>query len=163
VILRIMIAVGVLGLVGGLTLAWRRREGRFSEADGVFARADLGLGVREKPSAVVVEFSGADCAPCRTVEARLGEIAARVPELKVVSIDAGDRVDLAGRYEVRRVPTVFVADENLRIIWRASGVPSEDAIMTALLGPDWAGRPHPLKRHAAERPRPSKAHPVERR
>jgi len=28
-------------------------------------------------------------------------------------------------------------------VWRASGVPSEDAIMKALLGPEWAGRPHP--------------------
>ena len=39
--------------------------------------------------------------------------------------------------------TLFVLDEDLRVIWRASGVPSEDAIRTALLGPDWAGRPHP--------------------
>lgn len=145
------VVLAVLAAVGAIAYLWRRREGRFAEAEGSFDRADLGLGPRERPSAVVVEFSGIDCAPCRTVEARLRGIATRVPELKVIAIDAGERLDLAGRYEVRRVPTVFVADENLRIIWRASGVPSEEAIMRVLLGPDWAGRPHPWRPSPAER------------
>ena len=59
-------------------------------------------------------------------------------------------MEVADRHEVRRVPTVFVLDPDLRVIWRASGVPSEDAIRTALLGPDWAGRPSP---NAASRQR----------
>jgi hypothetical protein len=76
-----------------------------------------------------------------TVQKRIAKIAAEVPELQVVSIDAGARMDVADKHEVRRVPTLFVLDPDLRVIWRASGVPSEDAIRTALLGPDWAGRP----------------------
>jgi len=40
------------------------------------------------------------------------------------------------------VPTVFVTDPDLRIRWRASGVPTEQAIVNALLGPEWAGRPN---------------------
>jgi len=36
-----------------------------------------------------------------------------------------------------------VTDPDLKIVWRSSGVPSEDAIVKALLGPEWAGRPNP--------------------
>lgn len=137
------IAVGLLLLVVALAWSWRRREGRFTESSGRFTRAELGLARGAKPSAVLVEFFGQDCAPCTTVQARIEKLSNEVPDVGVVSIDAGERLDLADRYGVRRVPTLFVADSDLKIIWRASGVPSEDAIRQALLGPDWAGRPHP--------------------
>jgi thiol-disulfide isomerase/thioredoxin len=137
----------VAGAVVALSLAgawwWRRREGRFTEASGRFDRADLGLGWRAHPSAVLVEFFGEHCAPCVTVQHRIEKLAEELPDVSVVSMDAGERLDLAERYAVKRVPTLFVADENLKIRWRASGVPSIDAIRAALLGPDWAGRPHP--------------------
>lgn len=145
-ILRLGIVLGVVALTGLAALWWRRREGRFAEAHGTFERSDLGLGWRERPSALLVEFTGEGCAPCRTVEARLRKLAAELPDVRVVTIDAGERLDLAGRYHVRRVPTVFVADPELRVIWRASGVPSEEALRDALLGPDWAGRPRPEDR-----------------
>ncbi|HEX9712442.1 MAG TPA: thioredoxin family protein [Actinomycetota bacterium] len=142
-ITRSLIVMAFVVATAVFTWWWQRREGRFTEANGVFDRADLGLQRRERPGAVLVEFFGEHCAPCVTVGNRIEKIAAAVPDVHVVSIDAGARLDLADRYEVRRVPTVFVADQDLRIIWRASGVPSEQAIMQALLGPDWAGRPHP--------------------
>ncbi len=141
--LRIAIALAVLVVSAALAIAWRRREGRFTEGIGRFERTDLGLTRRDKPSAVLVEFFGEDCAPCTVVQARIDKIAADLPDVNVISIDAAERMDLADRYEVRRVPTLFVTDPDLKIIWRASGVPSEDAIRQALLGPDWAGRPHP--------------------
>lgn len=140
-IVRIVVALGVAGVCGALAILWRRREGRFDEASGRFAPADLGIVKLDRPSAVVVEFFGVDCAPCVTVQKRIAKVAAEVPDVQVVSIDAGARIDVADRHEVRRVPTLFVLDPDLRVIWRASGVPSEDAIRTALLGPNWAGRP----------------------
>lgn len=142
--IRLVIALAVLAVVGGLSLVWRRREGKFEEAHGIFDRRELGIGLREKPCATVVEFYGEGCAPCVTVEARLDKVAETVCDMRVIKLDAGERLDLADRYNVRRVPTLFVTDEDLRIVWRASGVPSEDAIMKALLGPEWAGRPHPV-------------------
>jgi thiol-disulfide isomerase/thioredoxin len=152
VIVRILVIVAVLAACAAFSVWWRRREGRLVEADGFFEHADLGMTSRERPAAVLVEFAGENCAPCTTVETRLQKLAAELPDVRVVSIDAGARLDLADRYRVRRVPTVFVTDPQLRVIWRASGVVSEDAIRGALLGPDWAGRPHPSGVEA-ERPR----------
>lgn len=145
---RLWIAIAVAVATAAFAWWWRRREGRFTEGSGRFDRADIGLGWRDRPSAVLVEFFGEHCAPCTVVEQRVRTIASEVPDVAVAQIDAGARLDLAGRYEVRRVPTLFVADSDLRIIWRASGVPSEVAIRAALLGPDWAGRPHPTKETA---------------
>lgn len=142
-ILRVIVAAVVVAATVALALVWRRREGRFAEGTGLFERADLGLVKRDRPGAVLVEFFGEDCAPCVTVQDRIHKISNEIPEVRVVSIDAGARMDIADKHEVRRVPTLFVLDSDLRIRWRASGVPSEDAIRTALLGPDWAGRPHP--------------------
>jgi thiol-disulfide isomerase/thioredoxin len=143
VIARVIIAVGVLALCGAFTIWWRRREGRMVEASGQFDRRDLGIGVRDKPCATVVEFYGEGCSPCVTVESRLEKIATEVCDMRVVQLDAGERLDLADRYNVKRVPTIFVTDPDLRIVWRASGVPTEEAIIKALLGPEWAGRPNP--------------------
>lgn len=144
-IVRILIVVGVLAACAAFALWWRRREGRIVEAHGVFDRRDLGIGAREAPCATVVEFYGEGCAPCVTVENRLEKIAREVCDMRVIKLDAGERLDLADRYNVRRVPTIFVTDPDLRIVWRASGVPSEDAIVKALLGPEWAGRPNPIE------------------
>lgn len=140
--LRLAIGIAVIAATLVLAWLWRRREGRFTEATGRFDRAELGIAWREKPSAVLVEFFGEGCAPCRVVEARLEKLADEIPDVNVVRIDAGSKIKLAERYGVRRVPTLFVADSDLRVVWRASGVPTEDAIKRVLLGPDWAGRPH---------------------
>ena len=142
-ILRAGVAIAVMAAAMAFAWWWRSREGRFTEASGRFDRSDLGLARRSRPGAVLVEFFGEHCAPCVTVQRRIEKLATELPDVSVVSIDAGARLDLADRYGVKRVPTLFVADENLRISWRASGVPTEHAIRSALLGPDWAGRPHP--------------------
>jgi thiol-disulfide isomerase/thioredoxin len=140
---RVLIILGVLAACGAFAAWWRSREGRLIAADGFFEAADVGIGLRERLSAVLVEFGGEECGPCRIVEDRLRKLAGELPDVRVVSIDAGERLDLADRYAVRRVPTVFVTDPQLRVIWRASGVVTEEALRGALLGPDWAGRPNP--------------------
>lgn len=140
---RLIAVLITLAAAGAFSIWWRRRDGRIVEAHGSFDRRDLGIGAREAPCATVVEFYGEGCAPCVTVERRLEKIAKEVCDLRVVKLDAGARLDLADRYEVRRVPTIFVTDPDLHIVWRSSGVPSEEAIVQALLGPEWAGRPRP--------------------
>lgn len=150
-IARLVVVLAVIAVVGVATWAWRRREGRFSEAGGLFDRSELGLNGGDPPSAVVVEFGGEHCGSCRIVEQRLAKLSGEIPEVRVVTIDVERAPALADRYGVTRVPTLFVTDPDLRIRWRASGVPSEDAVRTALLGPEWAGRPHPTERRRIRR------------
>lgn len=142
-IARLVVLAALLIGCGVFAWWWRARQGRFTEGHGRFDRSDLGLGWRDKPTTVLVEFFGEHCAPCVVLRARLDVLAAELPDISVITIDAGENLDLAGRYGVRRVPTLFVTDENLKIRWRASGLPSDHDLREVLLGPDWAGRPHP--------------------
>lgn len=141
--LRALILVAVVILVAGGTIWWRRRDGHLREASGVLRPEDLGLARKPKEAATIVEFTGAGCGPCIPLRERLEALAEEIGDVRIVAIDAGERLDLADRYEIRRVPTVLIADERLRIRWRASGVPSDRELRDALLGPSWAGRPHP--------------------
>jgi thiol-disulfide isomerase/thioredoxin len=146
------IVLGVVAVVALGTWLWRRREGRFDEASGRFDGAELGIAGARRASAVVVEFGGEHCGSCRIVEQRLAKLSNEIPDVRVVTLDVEDNEALAERYGVTRVPTLFVTDPELRIRWRASGVPSEDAVRTALLGPEWAGRPQPSKRKLVRLP-----------
>lgn len=145
-IARLAVIVIVLAACGGFAAWWRRRDGRFTEGHGRFSWTDLGLTRRDRPNAVLVEFSGEGCAPCEVLRERIEALSEHLPDVAVVTIDAGENLDLATRYGVRRVPTLFVTDGSLQIRWRASGLPSEHDLKTVLLGPDWAGRPHPMDR-----------------
>lgn len=140
---RLLIILAVAALVAVATILWRRRDGHLHEADGRLLPEDLGLGRRARRAATIVEFTGAGCGPCGPLRDRLHALAAEIGDVDVVAIDAGERLDLAERYGVRRVPTVLIADERLRIRWRASGVPNDRELRDALLGPEWSGRPHP--------------------
>lgn len=137
---RILVLVLVLGVTAFALYLWRRRDGRFAQADddAFFRRSDLGLADGERPDAVLVEFGTEHCAPCRRVEQHLDKLAGDVPGLRIVTVDAGERLELADRYRVRRVPTVFVADRDLRILHRASGAITEGALRERL--PDPAAR-----------------------
>ncbi len=143
---RLVIAAGLMAVVLVAAWAWRRREGRFAEAGGTFDRSELGLAWRDRPSAVIVEFGGEHCGSCRIVEGRLAKLAGELPDIRIVTVDVASSPAIAERYEIRRVPTIFVTGPDLRIVWRASGVPSEEAMRDVLLGPGWAGRPQPRRR-----------------
>lgn len=131
---RVLIVAAVLALTALFAYLWQRRDGRFSQADDdtSFRPGDLGLSRDDRPEAVLVEFGGEHCAPCRTVERHLHKLAGDTPGLRIVTIDAGERLDLADRYGVRRIPTVFVADRDLQILHRASGAVTEQALREAL-------------------------------
>lgn len=141
--MRIVIIVALLTIIGIASIWWRRRDGHLHEATGSLRPQDLGLSRRSQEVATIVEFTGAGCGPCGPLRERLDALASEIGDVRVIAIDAGERLDLADRYDVRRVPTVLIADERLRIRWRASGVPNDRELREALLGPAWAGRPHP--------------------
>ncbi|MEU1405918.1 thioredoxin family protein [Streptomyces sp. NPDC005728] len=92
--------------------------------------AELGgeLGAR----ATLVQFSSAFCAPCRATRRVLGEVAALVPGVTHVEIDAEAHLDLVRELEILKTPTVLVLDAAGRVVRRATGQPRKADVIAAL-------------------------------
>ncbi len=91
---------------------------------------ELGTALGER--ATLVQFSSAFCQPCRATRRVLAEVAAMVPGVAHIEIDAEDRLDLMRDLEIDRTPTVFVLDAAGRIVRRAGGQPRKADVIAAL-------------------------------
>jgi hypothetical protein len=78
----------------------------------------------DEPTWVV--FSTEYCAVCPSVVA---ELARRRPHDRVVQLDVAEHLDLAGRYKVRRAPTVLRVDPGGEVVARLAGA---DAVRAEL-------------------------------
>jgi thiol-disulfide isomerase/thioredoxin len=90
------------------------------------------VGGRLGERATLVQFSSAFCAPCRATRRVLGEVAAMVPGVTHVEIDAEARLELVRRLEIRKTPTVLVLDADGRVVRRAVGQPRKADVIAAL-------------------------------
>ncbi|MFC9927516.1 TlpA family protein disulfide reductase [Streptomyces sp. NPDC127190] len=92
--------------------------------------AELGGELGER--ATLVQFSSAFCAPCRATRRILGEVAAMVPGVTHVEIDAEARLELVRALRIVRTPTVLVLDAAGREVRRAAGQPRKADVIAAL-------------------------------
>ncbi|WP_060879654.1 TlpA family protein disulfide reductase [Streptomyces scabiei] len=133
-----MTGLVVCGLVLALASAYgvlhRRRSGRVRvrgrDGGKRLDAAELGEGLGER--ATLVQFSSAFCAPCRATRRVLAEVAAMVPGVAHVEIDAEEHLDLVRRLDILKTPTVLVLDADGRIVRRASGQPRRADVIAAL-------------------------------
>jgi thiol-disulfide isomerase/thioredoxin len=79
-----------------------------------------------------VQFSSAFCAPCRATRRVLGEVAAMVPGVTHLEIDAEARLDLVRELGILKTPTVLVLDADGRVVRRATGQPRKADVIAAL-------------------------------
>jgi thiol-disulfide isomerase/thioredoxin len=79
-----------------------------------------------------VQFSSAFCQPCRATRVVLADVAAMVPGVTHVEIDAESHLDLVRRLDVLRTPTVLVLDGEGRIRTRATGAPRKVDVIAAI-------------------------------
>jgi thiol-disulfide isomerase/thioredoxin len=140
---------GTLVLVVALVLAsvfglWRAFvDGRFrgthrvkgvpetAEASpSVLADADIAHTLGER--ATLVQFSSAFCAPCRAARRVLSDVAAVVPGVEYVEVDAEHHLELFRRLGVVRTPTTLVLDAAGREVVRAAGAPKKEDVLSAL-------------------------------
>ncbi|GAA5061563.1 thioredoxin family protein [Streptomyces sp. SID10815] len=103
---------------------------RAGEDEGRLDAARLGAELGER--ATLVQFSSAFCAPCRATRRILGEVAAMVPGVAHVEIDAEDRLGLVRELGVLKTPTVLVLDAAGRVVRRAAGQPRRADVIAAL-------------------------------
>jgi thiol-disulfide isomerase/thioredoxin len=129
----VIAAVLVVGIAAGL---WRRRvEGRLvpkvsEERIEPGLLAELGVGPAR---ATLLQFSSAFCAPCRAVRRVSGEVAAMIPGVRHVEVDAESHLEAVRALGIWRTPTLLVLDAEGRVAKRATGVPAK-AQLIAVLG-----------------------------
>ncbi|MEV5437540.1 thioredoxin family protein [Streptomyces sp. NPDC052682] len=130
----LMVCVLVLAAASACGVLQRRRNGRVrvrGRDDGKrLGAADLGTDLGER--ATLVQFSSAFCAPCRATRRILGEVAAVVPGVTHVEIDAEAHLDLVRRLDILKTPTVLVLDADGRVVRRATGQPRKADVIAAL-------------------------------
>jgi thiol-disulfide isomerase/thioredoxin len=132
------VLLGTLVVAGAAGLALRARDGRLRGAHvienagptaGPIPAADdlrgelAALGATPGERATLLQFSSAFCAPCRTTRRVLADVAAVVPGVTHVEVDAESHLELVRRLGIRRTPTVLVVDAAGREVKRASGAP----------------------------------------
>ncbi|MFJ4761970.1 TlpA family protein disulfide reductase [Streptomyces diastaticus] len=96
-------------------------------------RLDAGvLGAELGERATLVQFSTAFCQPCRATRRVLADVAALVPGVGHVEIDAEARLDLVRAAGVARTPTVLILDREGRVALRAAGAPRKADVLAGL-------------------------------
>ena len=83
-------------------------------------------------AATFVQFSATVCAPCRATRRVLDEVAAMVPGVAHIEIDAEARLDLVRALGILKTPTVLVLDAHGREVRRAAGQPRRADVIAAL-------------------------------
>ncbi|GIG60517.1 thiol reductase thioredoxin [Longispora fulva] len=149
----VWVVVAVLGAATVVGMLWRRSNGRMRDvadhtASGGVAAGDAslggasdadvghpalaGLGLEWNLPVTLVQFSSAFCAPCRATRLLCADVAARIPGVGHVEVDAEHHLDTVRALDIRRTPTVLVVDAAGRIVRRASGLPTRSQLMTAI-------------------------------
>ncbi|MFD4375977.1 TlpA family protein disulfide reductase [Streptomyces sp. NPDC058486] len=82
--------------------------------------------------ATLVQFSSAFCQPCRATRRTLAGVAAMVPGVAHVEIDAEEHLGLVRALGITRTPTVLVLDAGGRVVRRAAGQPRTADVIAAL-------------------------------
>lgn len=91
------------------------------------------LGVEPAP-VTLLQFSTAFCAPCRAVRRVGAEVAALLPAVRHVEVDAESHLAEVRELGVSQTPTLFVLDADGVVVRRATGVPTKPQLIAAVAG-----------------------------
>lgn len=81
---------------------------------------------------VLIDFFATWCGPCKTLAPILEEVKGELGEsVKIVKIDVDQNEALAGKYQVRGVPTLLLFKDGKQL-WRQSGVPSKSELVSLI-------------------------------
>lgn len=127
----VLIAALVVAAVVAVATQWK--NGRFAQvADARERLTSEQIGASLGERATMVQFSSAFCSPCRATRILLTDIAAKVPGVATVDIDAEAHLQLVRDLDIMRTPTVLILDASGAVMTRASGLPRRDQVLAAL-------------------------------
>ena len=133
--------VGVVTLLAVSSLAWwlwQRRDGhlqgvtRAPPRHGEHRVSSGLLGAPLGSRATFVQFSSDFCQPCRRAAVVLARVAAELPGVAHVELDAEVHHELTRRFGVLRTPTILLADRAGKVVGRISGAPTTAQALDAL-------------------------------
>ena len=87
--------------------------------------------VMESSKTVLVDFWASWCGPCRILSPVIDEIARERTDLKVVKVNVDEEPELAERFSVMTIPTVFVI-KNGEVVNQASGARPKQQVLALL-------------------------------
>lgn len=132
---QVVLVVAVLAAATALGLVWRRRSGRGKVQSPDKPRVDAelltSLGV-PGDGVTLLQFSTAFCQPCRATRRILGDVAAKVPGVHHVDVDAESHLSALRTLGILRTPTTLVLDASGRVRNRVVGQPRAADVLTAL-------------------------------
>jgi thiol-disulfide isomerase/thioredoxin len=96
----------------------------------VLAGADIAHVLGER--ATLLQFSSAFCAPCRATRRVLTDVAAVVPGVAHVEVDAEHHLELVRRLGILRTPTTLILDHDGHEVTRAAGAPRKADVLAGL-------------------------------
>lgn len=73
----------------------------------------------------LIKFSATWCAPCKVLTNMLRNF----KEVPLKNVDIENDTELVKKYNVRKVPTMVLVDENGEELWRHVGVISEEDLV----------------------------------
>jgi thioredoxin-like negative regulator of GroEL len=82
----------------------------------------------DRKTTVLLEFYTSNCGICASMEPVLG-IVARQVDATVATVNAGDDLDLASRFDVRRVPTLVLFRDGEPVARRDEGFVGADELV----------------------------------
>ncbi len=81
---------------------------------------------------VLVDFYADWCAPCKMLAPVLKQLKDQLGDrLKIIKVDVDRNNKLAGKYQVRGVPTLVLFKQG-KAVWRQSGVMPKEALLQAI-------------------------------
>jgi thiol-disulfide isomerase/thioredoxin len=138
---RVIVVVGLLAGATAFGLWWRSRNGRVVPSVPASASQPATprlvgperLGFDPADARVtLVQFSSAFCQPCRATRVILRDVAASLPGVRHVEVDAESHLDLVRELDIRRTPTVLFVDPAGSVVRRASGQPRRADVVAAV-------------------------------
>lgn len=134
-----LLLLGTLAVATAVGLLWRARTGRLRTVAAPAAVTEAphagvwqALGIELGERATFVQFSSAFCQPCRATRRILADVAALVPGVVHVEVDAESQLDAVRALDVRRTPTTFVVGADGHVLRRAVGQPRRDDVLATL-------------------------------